>query len=113
MQMSWLISPLTPSGGRTETGGADRGECAISGAGVSRLHQGPMPSRIISQSVTCNLQLQEIDASMPDDQAFRRGNEGFRALSKTDDYREGPKAFIEKRPPRWTGKKPPGWGAKL
>ena len=50
---------------------------------------------------------------MPDDQAFRRGNEGFRALSKTDDYREGPKAFIEKRPPRWTGKKPPGWGAKL
>ena len=29
-------------------------------------------------------------------------------LAVTDDFKEGPKAFIEKRAPRWTGKKPAG-----
>lgn len=35
----------------------------------------------------------------------RLSDEALPALSQTDDFREGPKAFIEKRAPRWTGKK--------
>lgn len=40
------------------------------------------------------------------DQAdFDRSNQGLIKLFKTPDYKEGPKAFIEKRAPRWTGKR--------
>ena len=35
---------------------------------------------------------------------IRLSREGQSMLSKTDDYKEGPRAFIEKRPPRWTGR---------
>ena len=27
-----------------------------------------------------------------------------RTVAATEDYKEGPRAFIEKRPPRWQGK---------
>ena len=30
--------------------------------------------------------------------------EAFATLARTPDFREGPRAFIEKRAPRWTGK---------
>lgn len=39
-----------------------------------------------------------------DDTLFRAGNEAFAELSKTEDFAEGPKAFIEKRPPEWKGR---------
>jgi len=33
-----------------------------------------------------------------------RSNKGMAMLAKTPDYQEGPRAFIEKRAPKWTGK---------
>ena len=42
--------------------------------------------------------------SMDDLTAFKRSGQGMMKLAKTPDYKEGPRAFIEKRAPRWTGK---------
>ena len=39
-----------------------------------------------------------------DKSAFRRSNEAMMNLAQTEDFWEGPKAFIEKRPPVWKGK---------
>jgi len=39
-----------------------------------------------------------------DDEGWRLTAEAFRELARTDDYREGPRAFIEKRPPQWQGR---------
>jgi len=39
-----------------------------------------------------------------DEAAFQRSTEGMIRLFQTEDFKEGPRAFIEKRKPRWTGK---------
>jgi enoyl-CoA hydratase len=39
-----------------------------------------------------------------DDEAFRLSNAAMARLSKTEDFAEGPRAFIEKREPRWQGR---------
>jgi enoyl-CoA hydratase len=39
-----------------------------------------------------------------DDEGWRLTNEAFREVAKTEDYREGPRAFVEKRPPQWQGR---------
>ena len=44
---------------------------------------------------------------------FKRSSQGMGMLSKTPDYKEGPRAFIEKRAPRWTGIRAPPRKAKL
>lgn len=45
-----------------------------------------------------------LDAPQQSDrEGMRAASEAMAALSSTADYAEGPRAFIEKRPPRWTG----------
>ncbi|MEO1061130.1 MAG: crotonase/enoyl-CoA hydratase family protein [Actinomycetota bacterium] len=39
-----------------------------------------------------------------DDEAWRLTNELMAEVMRTDDFQEGPRAFIEKRAPRWTGR---------
>ena len=39
-----------------------------------------------------------------DDDLWRASGKGFQSIVNTEDYKEGPKAFIEKRPPEWKGK---------
>jgi len=41
---------------------------------------------------------------MEDKDAFNESNAAMMRLARTPDFHEGPKAFIEKRPPKWTGK---------
>jgi enoyl-CoA hydratase len=45
------------------------------------------------------------ECAMADDEtAFRRSSQAMMTLAQTEDFWEGPKAFIEKRPPVWKGK---------
>lgn len=42
--------------------------------------------------------------SADDEEAWQQSTDAMRFLLKTEDYHEGPKAFVEKRDPVWTGK---------
>jgi enoyl-CoA hydratase len=46
--------------------------------------------------------LETVDA--PDEEGWRRSGEGMMQLASTDDFAEGPRAFIEKRAPEWKGR---------
>jgi len=39
-----------------------------------------------------------------DEDLFMQGGVEFAKLMQTEDFKEGPKAFIEKRAPQWKGK---------
>jgi enoyl-CoA hydratase len=41
---------------------------------------------------------------LTDEEAMRRSGEELRAVARTEDFREGPRAFVEKRPPVWRGR---------
>ena len=46
------------------------------------------------------LELRDAD----DETAFRESNKSMMGLADTEDFWEGPKAFLEKRPPVWKGR---------
>lgn len=43
-------------------------------------------------------------ATMDDEQAFRLSKQRVAYLSTTEDFKEGPLAFVEKRAANWTGR---------
>jgi len=45
-----------------------------------------------------------MQASLDDGVAFERSTFAMKYLSKTPDFKEGPRAFVEKRSPKWSGK---------
>jgi len=51
-----------------------------------------------------SLQVARAGADLDDAALHRMTHEAMRRNSQTEDYREGPRAFIEKRPPKWVGK---------
>jgi enoyl-CoA hydratase/carnithine racemase len=46
--------------------------------------------------------LASVDA--PDDVGWKMSFEGMAAIAGSEDFAEGPRAFIEKRPPEWKGR---------
>jgi enoyl-CoA hydratase len=40
----------------------------------------------------------------PDDDLWRAGGKEFQGIANTEDFKEGPRAFIEKRAPNWKGR---------
>jgi enoyl-CoA hydratase len=54
-----------------------------------------------------NVMLQSLQISDEKEQV-KLSNQAIPMLAVTDDFKEGPKAFIEKRKPKWNGKKPQG-----
>jgi enoyl-CoA hydratase len=69
-----------------------------------------LAGRIVANApiaVRLGLQLVNDSTLASDDENWGYSTQAFRTLMKTEDYYEGPKAFVEKRAPRWTGKMKP------
>ena len=51
-----------------------------------------------------SLGVMKASVGVDDAEALALSGQAMRRLSKTEDYAEGPLAFIEKRPPVWKGR---------
>eukprot|EP00038_Savillea_parva_P014288 m.215104 g.215104 ORF g.215104 m.215104 type:complete len:263 (+) comp27585_c0_seq1:61-849(+) len=66
-----------------------------------------LAARIVANApmaVRLGLDLVERSTLATDDENWNMAAESFRTLRQTEDYYEGPRAFVEKRAPKWTGK---------
>ncbi|KMS53537.1 enoyl-CoA hydratase [Novosphingobium barchaimii LL02] len=50
-----------------------------------------------------SLQVARSAADVPESASIQASREAFERLMLTDDFVEGPRAFVEKRPPQWSG----------
>lgn len=57
----------------------------------------------LAVSETYKIARQSFSGSVPESDLFRASRDAMNRLSETNDYKEGPLAFIEKRQPRWSG----------
>ena len=51
-----------------------------------------------------SLKIAKTAVDQPDEVGWRMSFEGMASLASTEDFAEGPRAFIEKRPPEWKGR---------
>lgn len=51
-----------------------------------------------------SLAVMKASEGIDDEEGFQLSNQAMARLSKTEDYAEGPRAFIEKREPQWKGR---------
>lgn len=81
---------------------------------LNRLVQGhdPVPEALLlARTIAANapvavresLKIARVSYDLPDAELRRLSEEAFRALMITEDFAEGPRAFIEKRAPIWRG----------
>jgi enoyl-CoA hydratase/carnithine racemase len=90
--LDWgLVNEVTPPGGALD--GARRWADAI-------LALSPMAIRASKDAI----QRGAAETSLADALANQANYPGLKAMRESDDYREGPRAFAEKRDPRWRGR---------
>lgn len=97
------------------TGGELSAERAFTFGMVNLLTEqgGVLPAAIALASRICvcapiavreSLKVARVSADLDDAGLHRMTHEAIRRNAQTEDYREGPRAFLEKRPPNWVGK---------
>lgn len=84
-----LVNRVTPAGGLLE-------EARTLAEEISKLS--PSAVRLALEAIDRGLE-------MPLDESLRTGADYFGLAAETEDFREGTKAFLEKRPPRFSGRR--------
>lgn len=56
------------------------------------------------RSVRESLRIARMALDLSDDELRKRSNEAARTIMASEDAREGPRAFLEKRTPNWVGR---------
>src|SRR5439155_14416441 len=65
-------------------------------------------ARTVADNAPCSviesLQIARLSSEMPDAELRKLSNAALERISATEDSREGPRAFLDKRPPVWKGR---------